>query len=72
MAIAGEHSPILKIGRTNIAISRKQEQIARSGMIPRISVFAGDRLQGPLTMELPPINKNLNTWYVGADYARQT
>ncbi len=66
MAIAGEHSPILKIGRTNIAISRKQEQIARSGMIPRISVFAGDRLQGPLTMELPPINKNLNTWYVGA------
>lgn len=65
MAIAGEHSPILKIGRTNIDISRKQEQIARSGMIPRISVFAGDRLQGPLTMELPPINKNLNTWYVG-------
>lgn len=65
VAIAGEYSPILRIGRTNIDISRKQEQIARSGMIPKISVFAGDRLQGPLTMELPPINKNLNTWYVG-------
>lgn len=65
IAIASERSPILRIGRTNIDISRKQEQIARSGMLPKISVFAGDRLQGPLTMELPPINKNLNTWYVG-------
>lgn len=64
--IAENELPLLKIGRTNIDISRKQEQIARSGMIPKISVFAGDRLQGPLTMELPPINKNLNTWYVGA------
>lgn len=63
--IAEEELPLLKIGRTNIDISRKQEQIARSGMIPKISLFAGDRLQGPLTMELPPINKNLNTWYVG-------
>lgn len=63
--IAEEQLPLLKIGRTNIDISRKQEQIARSAMFPKISVFAGDRLQGPLTMELPPINKNLNTWYVG-------
>lgn len=63
--IAEAELPLLKIGRANIDISRKQEQIARSGMIPKISVFAGDRLQGPLTMELPPINKNLNTWYVG-------
>lgn len=63
--IAEAELPLLKIGRANIDISHKQEQIARSGMIPKISVFAGDRLQGPLTMELPPINKNLNTWYVG-------
>lgn len=63
--IAEAELPLLKMDRANIDISRKQEQIARSGMIPKISVFAGDRLQGPLTMELPPINKNLNTWYVG-------
>lgn len=63
--IASEHSPLLHIGRKNINISRKQEQIARSAMLPKIQLFAGDRLQGPLTMELPPINKNLNTWYVG-------
>lgn len=65
LAIANNHLPLLKIGRKNIDISRKQEQIARSGMIPKINIFAGDRLQGPLTMELPPINKNLNNWYLG-------
>lgn len=66
VAIAQDNSPLLQIGRKNIDISRKQEQLAKSGMIPKISIFAGDRLQGPLTMELPPIDKNLNTWYVGA------
>jgi transposase len=27
--------------------------------------FAGDKLEGPITIEVPPINKNLNYWYVG-------
>lgn len=65
LTIARAKSPTLQIGRTNIDISRKQEQLAHSNMLPKISVFAGDRFQGPLTMEVPPINKNLNTWYVG-------
>lgn len=64
-AMTHELSPTLQIGRTNIDLSRNQEHIARSGMLPKVSVIAGDRLQGPLTMELPPIDKNLNTWYVG-------
>lgn len=63
--IADECSPMLQIGRKNISISQKQELIARAGMRPRISIIAGDRFQGPLTMELPPIDKNLNTWYLG-------
>lgn len=65
LALACEHSPALQIGRMGVDISRKQEQIAYAGLLPKVSVFAGDRLQGPLTMELPPIDKNLNTWYFG-------
>lgn len=67
--IADNNLPALEIGRTNIEISLKNEKIARSGMIPKINVFAGDRLQGPLTMEIPPINKNINNWYIGAGLA---
>lgn len=64
-ALANEHSPTLKAGRTNIDLSGHKEKIARSGMLPKIKLIAGDHLQGPITVELPPIDKNLNTWYVG-------
>ena len=63
--LAEMHSPRLEIGRTNIELGRNHEKIARSGMLPKISLFAGDHLQGPITVELPPINKNLNNWYAG-------
>ena len=63
--LAYGHSPRLEIGRVNIELGRNYEKIARSGMIPKIILFAGDHLQGPITVELPPINKNLNTWYAG-------
>ena len=64
-SIADMSSPMLQIGRKNIDISRKQEQIARSGLLPKVSIFASDRLQGPFTMDLPPLDKNINTWYFG-------
>lgn len=60
-----DNSPSLKIGRQNISISKEREKIARSGLFPKINVFAGDHLQGPITFELPPLNKNLNNWYFG-------
>lgn len=64
-AMAYELSPTLQTGRANISLSRNQERLVRADMLPKVSLIAGDRLQGPLTMELPPIDKNLNTWYVG-------
>ena len=33
--------------------------------MPSIALFAGDKLDGPITIEVPPINKNLNYWYIG-------
>ena len=33
--------------------------------LPSVALFAGDKLDGPITIEVPPINKNLNYWYVG-------
>lgn len=63
--IAQSNSPALQIGRTKIDISRQQEMISRAGILPKISIFAGDHLQGPITVELPPINKNINNWYFG-------
>ena len=62
-------SPRLKIARTSIELGRNQEKLARSGLLPKISIIAGDHLTGPITVELPPINKNLNNWYFGVGVA---
>lgn len=47
------------------SMSRTQERLERSAMIPKIAVVAEDHLDGPITVEVPPVNKNLNYWYVG-------
>ena len=67
--IAYIHSPRLEIARTNIEFGRNQEKLIRSGLLPKISIIAGDHLTGPITVELPPINKNINNWYVGVGVA---
>ena len=66
---ANTYSPRLKIARTSIELGRNQEKLARSGLLPKISIIAGDHLTGPITVELPPINKNINNWYCGVGVA---
>ena len=67
--VAYVNSPRLEIARTNIEFGRNQEKLARSGLLPKISIIAGDHLTGPITVELPPINKNINNWYFGVGVA---
>lgn len=58
-------SPSLKQMKLNIEQSQYNERIARAERLPSVALFAGDKLDGPITIEVPPINKNLNYWYVG-------
>lgn len=46
-------------------ISDSNIRLARSQMLPRISLFAENYLNGPITIEIPAINKNFNYWFVG-------
>lgn len=46
-------------------MSKHQQKITRSERIPKVALFAGNKLDEPITIEVPPINKNLNYWYVG-------
>lgn len=62
-AITG--SPVLQQMKLNIKQSRYNEKLARSERLPSLALFAGDHFDGPITIEVPPINKNLNYWYVG-------
>lgn len=62
---ADNSSPILKMAKSGVELSKKNEKIVRSEMIPSLALFAADKLDGPITIEVPPIDKNLNYWYVG-------
>lgn len=62
---AQTESPSLQQTKLNIKQSQYNEKLAKSERLPSIALFAGDKLDGPITIEVPPINQNLNYWYVG-------
>ncbi len=58
-------SPILQQTQLNIKQQEHQEKTAKAERLPSVALFAGDCFDGPITIEVPPIDKNLNYWYVG-------
>ena len=65
LALAMQSAPALQQSQTEVDIARQQEKAVRAERIPDLSVFAGDHLDGPITIEVPPLDQNLNYWYVG-------
>lgn len=63
--IATDSHTGLQKSQLNVDINRTKERLERSAMLPKLAVIAEDHLDGPITIEVPPINKNLNYWYVG-------
>lgn len=59
------NSPLLEQSALNVHIAEQKEKIAKSDMLPKVAFVAADNFDGPITFELPPIDKNLNIWYVG-------
>ncbi len=64
-AVGTLHSPLLEQSTTAVRMAEQQEKIAKSERLPQVAVVAAENFDGPITFELPPIDKNLNIWYVG-------
>jgi len=64
-ALAAVGAPTLKTYDIRKRMARQQERLTRSEMLPKVAVMAADNFNGPITTMVPPINKNLNAWYVG-------
>ena len=62
---AENHSPALRLAQSGVEISRNAESLARSERLPKIGLQAAWTLDGPILVEIPPINRNLSYWYVG-------
>lgn len=65
MNAAFAHSPSLKQLSLAVQMTKYKDKIIKSERLPKIGLFAGNKLDGPIVIEVPPINKNLNYWYVG-------
>lgn len=59
------NSPLLEQSTLNIRMAQEKEKIAKSELLPKVAFFAANKFDGPITFELPPIDKNLDIWYVG-------
>ncbi len=55
----------LQKSRLSISMNRTREKLERAAMLPKIGFIAEDNLNGPVTIEVPALNKNFNYWFVG-------
>ena len=62
---AFSHSPALKQLELGVAMNKHQDKIIRSERLPKVALFAGNKLDGPVVIEVPPLDYNFNYWYVG-------
>lgn len=62
---AGSNSPVINRNRLAVDVLSRKEKVLKAGYMPRINIFAGDNLNGPVTYEIPVLNNNINVWYVG-------
>lgn len=65
MQTAQENRPELKSAEVDIQIAKKDIKLARADYLPSVAIVAANHLDGPITIEIPTINKNFNYWYVG-------
>lgn len=63
--IAADVSPEMKVSGIKADMALTRQKLVRSERLPKIAVVAYENFNGPITFEIPPIDKNLNIWYVG-------
>lgn len=62
-AATSAHS--IALSELGIQQSKQKERLVRSESLPKISIVAEEHLDGPVTIEVPALNKNFNYWFVG-------
>jgi outer membrane protein len=63
--VAFKNRTSLKMAGINAQIAENKVKLTQSKYYPSVALIAADLFNGPILIEVPPINKNLNYWYVG-------
>lgn len=59
------NAPQLRQSELETTLAEQQLKLVKSEQLPKVAVVAADNFSGPFTYDIPPINKNINVWYVG-------
>jgi outer membrane protein TolC len=59
------NSPTLKLLDQQAELNSLQRRLLKAERMPHIGLVAADSFNGPVTFEIPPLNKNFNYWYFG-------
>ena len=58
-------SPLMEQSQLSTQMAEQQLKLAKSELLPKVAVVAVDNFSGPFIYDIPPIDKNINYWYVG-------
>lgn len=62
---ASKKAPRLQLADTEIALSRNRERLIRAERLPRVHFSLTSELNGPILVEVPPLNNNFAYWFAG-------
>ncbi len=62
-------APLLQLAGLGIKMKRKQEELLQTERRPKIGLTLSYNLDGPILIEVPPINNNFSYWYVGMGFS---
>lgn len=58
-------APSMKLTDIDIALGKNQKRLIQAERLPHISISATNELNGPILVEVPPLNNNFTYWFVG-------
>ncbi len=64
-SLAEGNAPAIQQADLDVEMSLQKERQEKSALRPTIAVMAEEHLDGPITIEIPNINKNINYFFVG-------
>jgi len=62
---AMRNAPSINLAKSQVSISEQALRLVKSERLPKIGLQAAWSSDGPILVEVPPINRNLSYWYVG-------
>ncbi|MCR4995168.1 MAG: TolC family protein [Bacteroidales bacterium] len=63
--LSTEHNADLKKAAIGLRMAQQKVRLERAERLPKVALVAEDHFDGPVTFEIPTLDKNINYWYVG-------